>query len=416
MGNPFFRLFPEEVYLTGRAYRWIILFLAWFIYFVFGLIFSAFAPLVTPIMSQLNLTHTEVGAIAGAWQLIYIFAAYPAGIVVDRLGYKKSLLLGLLTISTSSLLRGFATDFKTLLTYTALFGLGGPMISIGLPKLIASWFTGDERGFAAGVYVSGTAVGSTMGLAFTNSLILPLAGSWERVFIGYSIIGFFTAILWSLLGRQPPRGDLVGKTPRLGEGMEDILRMKSVWLVVFIGISAFLVGHGIQNWLPKILEIKGYSAVEAGFIASLLSLSRIPGSVSIPRISYYIKSKKGALSLTLLSTALLLPTLDISRGGILILETILLGFFIGGLMPLLLLIFMDMPEVGSRYMGITGGIFFSIGEIGGFSGPFLIGLLKDITGSFTAGMILLSLYTGAMILPTLTIRETTPDSKANTVN
>lgn len=388
------------------AFRWLILSLAWSIYFSFGLITSAFAPLVTPIMSQLKLTYTQVGAIAGAWQLIYIFAAYPVGLLVDRLGSWRSLLLGITIISLSSLLRFSATTFEALFIYTALFGLGGPMISIGLPKLIALWFTGEERGVAAGIYVSGIAVGATTGLALTNSLVLPLVGSWEMVFLNYSFLGFSIALLWAFLGRRSPReGDRVIREAGLGRGVGEIFKLRSVWLVVIIGIASFLVGHGIQSWLPRILEVKGYGAVEAGFIASLLTISRIPGSLSIPRASYFIGSKRRTLSIVLLLTSLTLSALDMSGGAALIAEILTLGFFIGGLMPLLLLTFMDMPEVGSKYMGVAGGLFFSIGEIGGFSGPFLIGFLKDLTGSFLAGLMILSIYTGAMILFASTIKE-----------
>ena len=36
-----------------------------------------------------------------------------------------------------------------------LFGIGGPLVSIGAPKAIAQWFQGAERGFAIGVYITG---------------------------------------------------------------------------------------------------------------------------------------------------------------------------------------------------------------------------------------------------------------------
>ena len=65
--------------------------------------------------------------------------------------------------------------------------LGIFVISIGLLKLIASLFTRDERGVAVGIYFSGISIGRTTGLALTNSLVLPTVGSWELVFISYSL-------------------------------------------------------------------------------------------------------------------------------------------------------------------------------------------------------------------------------------
>ena len=55
------------------------------------------------------------------------------------------------------------------------------------------------------------------------------------------------------------------------------------------------------------------------------------------------------------------------------------------LVPLLTLILMETPEIGSKYMGSAGGIFFSISEIGGFMSPLVVGLLVDWTGGFLAG-------------------------------
>ncbi len=66
---------------------------------------------------------------------------------------------------------------------------------------------------------------------------------------------------------------------------------------------------------------------------------------------------------------------------------------------------MEMPEIGAKHMGIAAGLYFSIGEIGGFSGPFLIGFLRDLTGSFMAGLIIISIYTGAMIILVSQLRE-----------
>ena len=79
---------------SKTPYRWVILSMGWLIYFSFGLINTAIAPLVAPIMSDLGLSYTQMGVITGAWQLIYIFTAQPLGLMIDRLGVYRSLLLG----------------------------------------------------------------------------------------------------------------------------------------------------------------------------------------------------------------------------------------------------------------------------------------------------------------------------------
>jgi nitrate/nitrite transporter NarK len=59
-----------------------------------------------------------------------------------------------------------------------------------------------------------------------------------------------------------------------------------------------------------------------------------------------------------------------------------------------------MPGVGAERMGTAGGLFFSVGEIGGFLGPFLMGYLRDVTDSFISGIVFLATSTWAATVVT----------------
>jgi len=67
---------------------------------------------------------------------------------------------------------------------------------------------------------------------------------------------------------------------------------------------------------------------------------------------------------------------------------LLFGFILSPFVPILTLILMDAPEVGSTCMGSAGGMFFSVSEIGGFTGPLIMGAVVDATGGFLAGTLL----------------------------
>jgi cyanate permease len=56
----------------------------------------------------------------------------------------------------------------------------------------------------------------------------------------------------------------------------------------------------------------------------------------------------------------------------------------------MLLILMDTREVDSKDMGAAGGLFFCVAEIGGFAGPFMMGVLVDATGTFLSGTFFLA--------------------------
>jgi len=103
-----------------------------------------------------------------------LVAAAPGGAAMDRFGPRRTLFVATMVIVASGLLRASAESYGFLLFAVAIFGLGGPLISVGAPKVIALWFEGKDRAFAMGVYITGPSLGMISGLAFTNPVLMPL--------------------------------------------------------------------------------------------------------------------------------------------------------------------------------------------------------------------------------------------------
>lgn len=179
--------------------------LAWLLYVCFGIVIGSIPPLVDPIRQDLDISYVQMGLVLGVWQLVYIGTASPLGALVDRLGIRRSLGVGIIVVWLSLVLRGLAVDFWTLAASVALFGLGGPIISIGAPKVVSVWFDGRERGTAAGIYATGPMVGGILALSTAAGVVVPLTGSWPRRLGG--------------LRRDRPgdRGSVVGPGPRSAE-------------------------------------------------------------------------------------------------------------------------------------------------------------------------------------------------------
>ena len=74
--------------------RWLLLFGVWMLYGSFGLVAGSLAPVASLVIEDLQMTHAEMGLAMGAWQLVYIFSAVPAGILLDRVGVRYALVLG----------------------------------------------------------------------------------------------------------------------------------------------------------------------------------------------------------------------------------------------------------------------------------------------------------------------------------
>src|ERR1700761_8000040 len=117
--------------LAPHPHRWAMLAGVWLVYFCFGSTAAAIAPLVSRITVELNLSHTQMGSILGAWQLVYIGAAIPCGALLDRLGPRRGIALGAVVVAASGILRGIADNYITMLIAVGAFGIGGAPISVG---------------------------------------------------------------------------------------------------------------------------------------------------------------------------------------------------------------------------------------------------------------------------------------------
>lgn len=380
----------EAVPPPGESrYRWVMLALLWLCYFIFGCVGYSIAPLVTPIIEDLGISYSQMGVIMGAWPLTYVLVATVAGAILDRWSIRRSIFLGLVIIGLSRVLRCFANGFGTLFLCVALFGLGGPMISIGCPKTISVWFTGRARGTAVGIYLTGVWIGMGVVISSMNGIVMPLAGyNWRMAFAGFGSLAVAVALLWWFLARDVRPSD-AAENPRIDRVFRSLISARNVRLVIVMGFLSLAIGHGVNDWLPKILEVGGLSQAAAGVAASVPIWVGIPTIIIVPRVvAPHLRGKIIALLSLVLVVALMMVT--VAKGGYLMVSLVVYGLSYCCVMPLLVLALMDLPEVGSRYMGSASGLFFCIGELGGFVGPLMVGAIKDLAGGFLAGAGLLA--------------------------
>ena len=375
----------------------------WLIYFAFGLLSAAMAPLIDVISRDLNLSYTTMGGILGAWPLIYIVVAAPCGAFVDRVGLKWSLFLAALIMAASGGLRAAAFDGASMFVAVGLFGIGGPLISIGAPKAIAQWFKGAERGTAMGIYITGPALGGILALVLTNSVLMPLSdGNWRQVLLIYAGFTLAAGLAWFLLAGHPvnravERAGRHGGTVAAQIGIFlALLRLPSVRIILAMSIGTFFFYHALGNWLPEILRSGGMTAGAAGIWSAVPVAIGIVGSLTIPRLA--TPPRRFAilfgLSLCAGSGALLLLVAGVPA---LVLAVALQGIARGSLMTVLILVLMEVRGVDARHTGAAVGLFFSAAEIGGVLGPLTIGAASDLTGGFAAGIWILGAVSAGVI-------------------
>ncbi len=382
---------PEDAQGIDSPWRWVMLAGVWLLYYCFGLVISSIAPLVATIVDELQISLSSMGRILGAWQFVYLFSAIPVGIAIDRFGLRVSLTLAGLIIAASAAMRGLSDSGNSLWLAVAIFGLGGPLISIGAPKVIASWFGSRERGTAMGIYMTGPALGGITALALTNSVLMPWTDyNWRHVMMIFAAVAALAAVIWWLINSSPT-SQLArpNSTPHHSEStiavFARLLRIPLVVTILIMSIGIFTINHGLGNWLPEILRSGGMSIRDAGYWAAIPTLAGVAGSLVIPRLA--TPARRYLLLIGLFVIALIsLWLLRTSHGPVLAGGLMLQGIARGTMMTLAILILMETPQVGAKNIGIAGGLFFTAAEVGGVLGPMSIGLMADLYGGFDAAL------------------------------
>jgi cyanate permease len=384
--------------MTGSpdlSYRWVVLGGVWLLYFAFGVTMASMGPLVAPITAELGIGHATMGAILGAWPLVYIAAAIPCGMALDRLGARVALLLAALIIGASGAARGLAASEAAMFAAVGLFGIGGPLISIGAPKLIAQWFEGPSRGTAMGIYITGPSLGGIAALSLTNGVLMPLTGQdWRLVLFLYAGFAAACGAVWLAIASHPA-ARAADARPAEGKKFDlaafaEILRLRQVRLVLAMSIGIFFFNHGLNNWLPEILRLRGLTPALAGYWASLPTVVGVIGALVIPRFATADRRSRVMIGLfvSAFCASLLLHAMP---GPWLTAGLILQGIARSSMMTVAILLLMETPGIPKARLGLAGGLFFTAAEIGGVMGPLTLGILSDLTGGFTVPLAAISL-------------------------
>ncbi len=386
--------------------------LIWLVYVCNGLAFSSLAPVVDPIRNDLGISYGRMGLVLGFWQLVTIVTFYPLGRLMDRFPTRRLVTIGAVIMGVSMVLRGLSIDFYTLLFAVGLFAFGGPIISVGAPKVTAQWFTGSERNFATGAYISGPIVGIVIGLSLANSVVVPLTGSWRGIQIVYGIAALVAALIWYTLARDPQRStagtEVVRPEPEgQGSALRVLLRVGNVRLVLVLAMASFLLQHGLVNWVPTLLDEAGMTPTQASLWAAIGVAAGAIGVLTVPAFAR-LGRRRLVLAAMLAGSALGTAGLALTSGGSLITSLLVVNIASTPLFPILTLILTDTEEVGLKRIGAAVGLAFAASEIGGFGGPLLLGVVRDLTGSLDLGALILAGVIAALILITPLIRERKP--------
>ena len=359
-------------------------------YFLFLFVWFLLPAFLSPVIDALGLSSTEAGLVAGAVQLTYVPLALASGFVVDRVGAANAIGAGLAVLGAGGALRSLAGGFPALFGATLLLGVGGTGITFGLPKLVAELFPPRRTGAASSTYLVGASLGTAAAFAVGRPVLGPATGGWRPLFQLSGLAVLATGVGWLVvarpLRRRATRFDADEPTPGLGD-LRAVLAHPQLRLLVAVGTMQLFVSHGLQAWIATALEASGLAATLAASVASGLVLARIVGTVGIPPLSDRFRARRPALlGCGLLGAAGVVGLLLPGAGPVATAAAVALaGIGVGGVAPLVRAIPVELDGIGPGLTATATGLIFSVGEIGGFAGPFLVGSARDLAGSFLPG-------------------------------
>lgn len=377
---------------SGRSGRWVLFGGVYAVYFAFGVVALSIPPLVGEVRADLGLSRAGMGLALGAWQLVYLGSAPPAGRLVDRLGVRRAIAIGGVIVIASGLLRAAAGNLPALWAAIALFGVGGPLISAGAPRAVALWFDDQrERRVAVGIYSTAPAMGSMATLVLSNSVLMPLTGSWRWTVVIETGSMVLALAAWLVVtGRiRAPMSSSEADGAGAAGAWRVLLRDPGMRLVLALGTGVFFVAHGLGGWMPALLRThSGFSSMAAanwvavgtgvGVAVSLW----LPGRADGRRLPFILSGVLLVVSAALLFV-LVAPTaldpLPVAAAGVRAV-----------LVPLVLVALMESEAVGPHNMGVAYGMWFAVAELGGVSGPLVMGWVADTDAGFGGALVLMS--------------------------
>ncbi len=377
----------------------------------------------------IGLTATTYGLGAGIFFLSYVVFEVPSNVIMAHIGAR--LWIARIMISWGLVSAGtmFVKGPTAFYVVRFLLGIAEAGFFPGVIFYLTLWFPARERARAIASFIAATLVAGIVGGPISGAL-LTLHGAWglqgwqwlflmeglPAVLLGFVVLAYLPDRIAEAKWLTP--GERAALEAKLSEesagttGAHSVsasLSDRRVWLMALVYLTIPVALYGMGFWLPQIIRS---SSTGSDFLVGLLSA--IPyvlgavGMVAAGRHSDRTGERRWHIAI------------PAAIGG----TAFALSGLVHGLVPSLALLSVAMLGLASMYgpfwtlassfvsgVGAAAGIALinSIGNIGGFVGPYAFGYIKDRTNSFTIGLVALGAVLASGGLLALTVKDRPAD-------
>jgi D-galactonate transporter len=377
----------------------------------------------------LGLTATMFGFGSGVFFLTYFIFEVPSNLFLDRFGARKwiarimiswGILSGLMAAIPPIARATGLGDETTFYVIRALLGAAEAGFFPGIIFYLTLWFPSIYRGRIIGSFMAAIPLSSVIGSPISG-LILGMHGiggleGWQWLFILEAapaiVLAFVTFFYltdrpadahWLAPDERAWLTERLAAERRQREAVHnltvwEVMYHPRVWALALVYFGLVACNYGVGFWLPQIIKAFGLSNAMTGWVTA------IPYAVGAAFMVWYgYRSDRRGERKIHTAVALAIAAAGIAASTLTSNPTLtVIAFAIGacgvfGTLP----VFWTLPTAVLSGTAAAAGIAVinSIGNLAGFAGPYAMGWIKDATGSFTGGLLLIAaLAVVAMII------------------
>lgn len=341
---------------------------------------AAVSPVLLDVRDALGLSAGAASLLTSVPVLCFSIAAPAATLLAARTGPERAISIGLVGIAAGTVIRS-ADGAPAVLVGTVVIGVAITVGNVLVPVVIKRDFA-DRIGSVTGLYTGALAGGA----ALTAALTAPIANDtgWRLALASWVVLAVLALAAWLMALPAHTRAVPQGATGRVAS----VWRHPIAWLLaLFLGCQSTLY-YAMTAWLPTILvDTAGTNSAIGGAAMSLFQVTGIATTLIIPPLATRLTGQRG---LALLVAGLWLVALSglLAAPDVWPLWSVIAGLAQGAGISLaftLVILRARKAESVAAVSGLVQGAGYAVGA----SGPFVMGLLLDVTGGWTVPLLAL---------------------------
>lgn len=348
------------------------------------------------VKADLALTDAQANIFPSLVFFWFLIFSVPTGMLMNRIGRKRTVLLSLAVTAVSLMLPLFGDGYGLMLCSFSLLGIGNALMQTSLNPLLSNIISGDKlaSSLTFGQFVKAIASFLAPYIAMWGATqAMPTFGlGWRVLFPVYMVVAII-AIVW--LSLTP----IDEEKPDKASGLVNCLKLLGTpfILLCFIGIMCHVgIDVGTNTTAPKLLmERVGLTLEEAGFATSLYFIFRTAGCLLGTFILQHLSARR-FLAVSVVCMLVAMVGLLVSEAHYVIYVCIaLIGFGNSNVFPIIFAQALTMvPDKKNEVSGLM-----IMGLFGGTVFPLLMGVASDAVGQngavavMSVGVIYLIIYT-----------------------